>query len=130
MTGLCVHVYVCACWCVSKREGIGMSSLSCLRGSQSRFKLPSGFQASHLQTGISCSLFLSLHFCLSEPPPTHPPSMSAPVFAPFVHRPFSCPPPPTFDLLSSLSLPVMFVLSCSFENKNGVYHPAHSHTDT
>lgn len=62
---------MCVCVCASRREGIGMSSLSCLRGSQSLFKLPSGFQASHLQTGISCSLLLSPHFCLLEPPPRH-----------------------------------------------------------
>lgn len=127
-----MDVYACACmcvWeCVRKREGIGMSSLSCLRGSQSLFKLPSGFQASHLQTGISCSLLLSLHFLSPWAPPT--PSPCLPLPAPFVRGPLFCPPPPTLDLLSSLSLPVTFALSCTSENKNCVYHFAHSHSDS
>lgn len=67
---VCVPTCVCVCvyWCVRKRKRIGMSSLSCLKGSQSLFKLPSGFQASHLQTGISCSLLLSLSIFVSLSP--------------------------------------------------------------
>lgn len=104
------HQYVCMCVhaCVCVRMGNEQSVMP--EREPSLFKLPSGFQASHLQTGTSCSLSLSLSFSHSSTLSLL--CMSASVFPPILYVCLYSVLPRL--LIALLSLSVCFSLQCQF----------------
>lgn len=79
----CMCVCARACLCVCVRMGNEQSVMP--EREPSLFKLPSGFQASHLQTGTSCSPSLTLSLSLSLLHPLSLLCMSASVYPPILY---------------------------------------------